>query len=88
VPHSYTHSSDSSSAQVLKVAAVARRRDKHIAQSWIFSSVLVFSLGIVLAIYIKEVFAGFSPPWGFPGIKCCVPCDCVSLSDPAYAIIV
>ena len=23
---------------------------------------LVYSLGIVLAIYIKEVFAGFSPP--------------------------
>jgi hypothetical protein len=27
------------------------------------------SLGIVLAIYIKEVFAGFSPPRGFPRIN-------------------
>jgi hypothetical protein len=37
-------------------------RERHIAQCWIFSSVLVYCLGIVLAIYIKEVFAGFSPP--------------------------
>ena len=30
---------------------------------------LVYYLGIVLKIYIKEVFAGFSPPYGFPKIN-------------------
>jgi hypothetical protein len=31
------------------------------------SLVFGLSLGIVLAIYIKEVFVGFSPHEGFPG---------------------
>ena len=44
-------------------------REMHIAQCWIFSSVLVYCLGIVLAIYIKKVFAGFSPLRGFPRIN-------------------
>jgi hypothetical protein len=39
------------------------------------------SLDIVLEIYDKEVFAGFSSPRGFPRIKCCVSYECVFLSD-------
>jgi hypothetical protein len=38
-----------------------------LAQCWIFSSVLVYCLGIVLAIYIKKVLLGFLPHEGFPG---------------------
>ena len=37
-------------------------------------------LDIVLAIYDKEVFVGFSSPRGFPRINV-VSCECVFLSD-------
>jgi hypothetical protein len=39
------------------------------------------SLGIVLAIYIKEVFAGFSSPRGFPRI------NVVSLVNVYFSVI-
>jgi hypothetical protein len=42
---------------------------------------LSYLLNIVLAIYDKEVFAGFSSPRGFPRINVCVSCECVFLSD-------
>jgi hypothetical protein len=38
-----------------------RKREEHCSVLDI-SSVLVYCLGIVLAIYIKEFFVGFSPP--------------------------
>ena len=38
------------------------------------------SLDIVLAIYDREVFVGFSSPRGFPRINV-VSCECVFLSD-------
>ena len=41
----------------------------------------------ILVIYIEEVFAGFFP-LGFPRVNCCVPCDCVSFSNPFYVVIV
>jgi hypothetical protein len=47
-------------------------RERRIAQCWIFSSVLVYCLGIVLAIYIKEFFMGFLPHEGFPGYLLCI----------------
>jgi hypothetical protein len=64
-------------------------RERRIAQCWIFSSVLVYSycLGIVLVIYIKEVLLCFLPH-EVSQDKCCVSCDCVSLSDPTYAIVI
>ena len=40
----------------------------------------------ILVIYIEEVFARFFP-LGFPMVNCCVPCDCVSFSDPLYVVI-
>ena len=52
-----------------------------------FRCCLVHYLGIVLAIYIKEVLLGFLPHEGSQD-KCCVSCDCVSLSDPIYAIVI
>jgi hypothetical protein len=48
--------------QVLKEVVVRRRRrERHMLILDILGG-LVISLGIVLAIYIKEVFVGFSPP--------------------------
>ena len=41
---------------------------------------LNYLLNIVLAIYDKEVFVGFSSPRGFPKINV-VSCECVFLSD-------
>ena len=61
--HSFTH-------QVRKFGELQlgeEGREKRIAQCWIFSSVLVYYLGIVLAIYINEVLLGFLPHEGFPG---------------------
>jgi phosphoglycerol transferase MdoB-like AlkP superfamily enzyme len=83
--HSLTHSS---SAHILKVVAVARgrRRDMHV-QSWFVFSVLVLVLALYWQYIIEVFFVGFSPPSGFPGIKCCVPCDCVFFSDPLYTIV-
>ena len=57
------------------------------AQSWFIFGVLVLVLALYWQSIIEEVFVGFSPPSGFPGIKCCVPCDCVSFSDPLYAVV-
>ena len=41
----------------------------------------------ILVIYIEDVFVGFFP-LGFPRVNQCVPCDCVSFSDPLYVVIV
>jgi hypothetical protein len=48
----------------LKEVAVVgrRRRERGALLSVGYSLVFGFYLGIVLAIYIKEVFVGFSPP--------------------------
>jgi hypothetical protein len=78
----------SSSAHILKAVAVAggRRRQAH-AQSWSVFGVLVLVLELYWKSIIEEVFVGFSPPRGFPRIKCCVPSDCVSFSDPIYTVV-
>jgi hypothetical protein len=71
VPHLYTLSSHSSSAQVLREAAVAgcRKKEEREACCSVLDILccLVHYLGIVLAIYIKEVLLGFLPLEGFPG---------------------
>ena len=40
----------------------------------------------ILVIYIEEDFVGFFPLC-FLRVNCCVPCDCVSFSDPLYVVI-
>ena len=40
-----------------------------------------------LVIYIEGVFVEFFP-LGFHRVNWCAPCDCVSLSDPLYDVIV
>jgi hypothetical protein len=69
VPHLNTHSAHSSSVQVLKEAAVARKKEEREACCSVLDILccLVHYLGIVLAIYIKEVLLGFLPLEGFPG---------------------
>jgi hypothetical protein len=67
VPHLFTHSFTHQVHKFGELQLGEEGRERHIAQCWIFSSVLVYCLGIVLAIYIKEVFAGFLPHEGFPG---------------------
>jgi hypothetical protein len=65
MPHLDTHSTHSSSAQVLKEVVVVGCRKKEerevccLALDILFC--LVHYLGIILAIYIKEVFLGFLP---------------------------
>ena len=54
---------------------------------WSLSYETLFFGHCILVIYIEEVFVGFFP-LEFPRVKCCVPCDCVSLSDPLYVVIV
>jgi hypothetical protein len=49
-------------------------------------SVLVFLLALYWKSILRKFLLVFSP-MRFPKIKCCVPCDCVSLSDPICAII-
>jgi hypothetical protein len=70
-PHLDTHSAHSSSAQVLKEAAVAgcRKKEEREACFLVLDILccLVHYLGIVLAIYIKEVLLGFVPLEGFLG---------------------
>ena len=55
--HSLVHQSASLELQLEK----KEERERHILGRGI-SVLFELSLGIVLAIYIKEVFAGFSPP--------------------------
>jgi hypothetical protein len=62
VPHYLTHSFTHQVRKFGELQLGEEGRERRIAQCWIFSSVLVYCLGIVLAIYIKEVFVGFSPP--------------------------
>ena len=65
-----THSAHSSSAQVLKEAAVAgcQKKEEREACCSVLDILccLVHYLGIVLVIYIKEVLLGFLPHEGFP----------------------
>jgi hypothetical protein len=72
VPHLDTHSTHLSSAQVLKEAAVTscrkkEERERSASLGEEFLCYLLHCLGIVLAIYIKEVLLGFLPHEGFPG---------------------
>jgi hypothetical protein len=67
VPHYLTHSLTHQVRKFGELQLGEEGRGRHIAQCWIFSSALVYCLGIVLAIYIKEVMLGFLPREGFPG---------------------
>ena len=72
MPHLDTHSTHSSSAQVLKEVAITscwkkEERERGASLGEEFLCCLVHCLGIVLAIYIKEVLLGFLPLEGFPG---------------------
>jgi hypothetical protein len=71
VPHLNTHSAHLSSGQVLKEAAVVdcQKKEEREACCSVLDILrcLVHYLGIVLAIYIKEVLLGFLPFKGFPG---------------------
>ena len=87
-----THSTHSSSAKFLKEVAVTscrkkeeRERGASLGDKFLYC--LVHCLGIVLAIYIKEVLLGFLPLEGCPRLLV-YSCDCVSLSDRVYAIVI
>ena len=71
MPHLDTHSANSSSAQVLKedvVSGCQKKEEREVCCSVLdILYCLVHYLGIVLAIYIKEVSLGFLPLEGFPG---------------------
>jgi hypothetical protein len=62
VPHLFTHSFTHQVCKFGEMQLGEEGRERRIAQCWIFSIVLVYCLGIVLAIYIKEDFVVFSPP--------------------------
>jgi hypothetical protein len=71
MPHLNIHSAHSFSVQVLKEAVVVGCRKKEEREAC-FSVLdilycLVHYLGIILAIYIKEVLLGFLPLEGFLG---------------------
>jgi hypothetical protein len=66
-PHYLTHSFTHQVCKSGELQLGEEGRERHIAQCWIFSSFLVYCLGIVLAIYIKEFLLGFLPHEGFPG---------------------
>jgi hypothetical protein len=68
VPHLHTHSLDDHSASLEPQLEKKRERERGtFLGEGTFSICLRSSLGFVLAIYIKEVFVGFSPHEGFPG---------------------
>jgi hypothetical protein len=58
----FTHSLDHPERKFgAAVGEEGREREAHyLGEDFLYC--LVYSLGIVLAIYIKEVFVGFSPP--------------------------
>ena len=56
--HSLVH--ESASLELQLEEKEERERDTYLGEDFLYC--LVYSLGIVLTIYIKEVFAGFSPP--------------------------
>ena len=56
--HSLVHQSASLELQLEKKEE--RERGAYLGKDFLYC--LVYSLGIVLAIYIKEFFVGFSPP--------------------------
>jgi hypothetical protein len=61
VPHLFTHSLVHQSTSLeLQLEKKERERGAFLGEDFLYC--LVYSLGIVLAIYIKEVFVGFSPP--------------------------
>ena len=57
------------------------------AWGFVSLSITPCPLAIALVIYIEEFCVGLFP-LGFPRVNCCVPCDCVSFSDPLYGVIV
>jgi hypothetical protein len=71
MPHLNTHSVHSSFGKVLKEVAVVgyrKKEEREVCCSMLdILYCLVHYLGIVLAIYIKEVLLGFLPLEGFPG---------------------
>ena len=61
MPHLFTHSFDHPERKFgAAVGEEGRERGAFLAEDILYY--LVYSLGIVLAIYIKEVFSRFSPP--------------------------
>ena len=62
MPHLFTDSLDDQSASLELQLEKKRERERGTFLGEDFMYLFELSLGIVLAIYIKEVFAGFSPP--------------------------
>jgi hypothetical protein len=61
VPHLNTHSLDHQSASLELQLEKKREREAHyLGEDFLYF--LIYPLSIALAIYIKEGFAGFSPP--------------------------
>jgi hypothetical protein len=61
VPHLFTHSF-AHSVRKFGSCSWEKKEERGAFLSGGYSLVFGLCLGIVLAIYIKEVFAGFSPP--------------------------
>ena len=62
MPHLFTHSlvHHSTSLELQLEKKEERERGAYLGEDFLYC--LVHSFGIVLAIYIKEFFVGFSPP--------------------------
>jgi hypothetical protein len=91
MPHLYTNSSHSSSVQVLNEAKITscQKKEEREAHPWERNLCVVWF--IVLALYwlfILRKFCWVFFPMRVSQDKCCVSCDCVSLSDPIYAIVI
>jgi hypothetical protein len=84
---SFGHTLTCSSRSKFRVVVREEERERGAFLGDKFLYLVELSLGIVLSIYNKKVFVGFSPPRWFPRIND-VSCDCVFLNHPIYAIVI
>ena len=66
---------------------IVHRRERYIYLQGEGEHVWGFIFVLLIHIY-RGNFVGFSYPRGFPKINKCISCVCISLSDPAYDIVV
>ena len=79
-PHLFIHSLVDQSASLELQLEKKRERGAFLGEHFLY--LFELSLGIVLAIYIKEVFFSVFSPMRVSQDKWCVSYDCVFLSDP------
>ena len=69
------------------ICRCSRKEKRSACSVLVYSWCFRLSLGIVLVIYYWGCFCWVFSPMRVSQDKFCVPCDCVSFSDPLYVVV-